>query len=187
MHIQEFAALTGLSADTLRFYEKEGLLAPARDGNGYRIYSERDVAWLAFVLRLKETNCRSRKSRNLPACAKGARRRWRRVMSCYARTSRRLLRSWRVLSGIRRIWRRSCGITRRCCGRRSGGVRCLWAGGRPRYLSCTPLVYIHIERSAVCKQVIRRLPSHPSLFSFCGCARRASWGSVHQKHRAYRA
>ena len=34
-HIQEFAALTGLSADTLRYYEKEGLLAPARDGNGF--------------------------------------------------------------------------------------------------------------------------------------------------------
>ena len=55
-HIQEFATLTGLSADTLRFYEKEGLLAPARDGNGYRIYSARDAAWLAFILRLKETN-----------------------------------------------------------------------------------------------------------------------------------
>ena len=55
-HIQEFAALTGLSADTLRYYEKEGLLAPARDGNGYRIYSESDAAWLAFILRLKETN-----------------------------------------------------------------------------------------------------------------------------------
>lgn len=55
-HIQEFAALTGLSADTLRYYEKEGLLAPARDANGYRIYSERDAAWLAFILRLKETN-----------------------------------------------------------------------------------------------------------------------------------
>ena len=54
--IQEFAALTGLSADTLRYYEKEGLLAPARDANGYRIYSERDAAWLAFILRLKETN-----------------------------------------------------------------------------------------------------------------------------------
>ena len=53
-HIQEFAALTGLSADTLRYYEKEGLLAPARDGD--RIYSERDAAWLAFILRLKETN-----------------------------------------------------------------------------------------------------------------------------------
>lgn len=46
--IQEFAALTGLSADTLRYYEKEGLLAPARDANGYRIYSERDAAcWLS--------------------------------------------------------------------------------------------------------------------------------------------
>ena len=55
-HIQEFAALTGLSADTLRYYEKEGLLAPARYANGYRIYSERDAAWLAFILRLKETN-----------------------------------------------------------------------------------------------------------------------------------
>ena len=55
-HIQEFAALTGLSADTLRYYEKEGLLAPARDANGYRIYSERDAAWLAFILRLKETD-----------------------------------------------------------------------------------------------------------------------------------
>ena len=54
--IQEFAALTGLSADTLRYYEKEGLLAPARYANGYRIYSERDAAWLAFILRLKETN-----------------------------------------------------------------------------------------------------------------------------------
>ena len=27
-HIQEFAALTGLSADTLRYYEKEGCLRP---------------------------------------------------------------------------------------------------------------------------------------------------------------
>ena len=43
-----------IQADTLRYYEKEGLLAPARDANGYRIYSERDAAWLA--LRLKETN-----------------------------------------------------------------------------------------------------------------------------------
>ena len=55
-HIQAFAALTGLSADTLRYYEKEGLLAPTRDSNGYRVYSERDAAWLAFILRLKETN-----------------------------------------------------------------------------------------------------------------------------------
>ena len=34
MYIKEFSAQTGLSADTLRYYEKEGLLLPERDGNG---------------------------------------------------------------------------------------------------------------------------------------------------------
>ena len=105
-HIQAFAALTGLSADTLRYYEKEGLLAPTRDSNGYRVYSERDAAWLAFILRLKETNMP-------PACVPRARRRWRRVTRYCAHTNRHLPRSWRALPSIRRIWRKNCGITRR--------------------------------------------------------------------------
>ncbi|ASK27554.1 MerR family transcriptional regulator [Neisseria chenwenguii] len=54
MYIKEFSAQTGLSADTLRFYEKEGLLMPERDGNGYRIYGARDADWIGFILRLKE-------------------------------------------------------------------------------------------------------------------------------------
>ena len=41
MYIKEFSAQTGLSADTLRYYEKEGLLLPERDGNGYRVYGAR--------------------------------------------------------------------------------------------------------------------------------------------------
>ena len=41
MHIKDFAAQTGLSTDTLRYYEKEGLLQPARDANGYRNYGTR--------------------------------------------------------------------------------------------------------------------------------------------------
>jgi len=53
MHIKDFAAQTGLSTDTLRYYEKEGLLQPARDGNGYRNYGARDVDWITFILRLK--------------------------------------------------------------------------------------------------------------------------------------
>lgn len=56
MRIREFSALTGIGADTLRYYEKEGLLRPARDANGYRTYGERDAAWAAFILRLKETH-----------------------------------------------------------------------------------------------------------------------------------
>ena len=53
MHIKDFAAKTGLSTDTPRYYEKERLLQPARDANGYRNYGARDVEWITFILRLK--------------------------------------------------------------------------------------------------------------------------------------
>lgn len=54
--IGEFSNITGLSIYTLRYYESENLLAPARRDNGRRVYSENDIAWVAFILRLKETN-----------------------------------------------------------------------------------------------------------------------------------
>ncbi|MFZ6874434.1 MerR family transcriptional regulator [Undibacterium sp. Di27W] len=54
--ISELAALTGLSAHTLRFYEKAGVLQAAnRADNGHRRYNSQDVLVLAFVLRLKQT------------------------------------------------------------------------------------------------------------------------------------
>lgn len=54
--IGELAALTGLSAYTLRFYEKAGVLqATKRADNGHRRYNSQDVLWLEFVLRLKQT------------------------------------------------------------------------------------------------------------------------------------
>jgi DNA-binding transcriptional MerR regulator len=41
---------------TLRYYEKIGLLqAIKRDENGYRQFSENDLAWIQFLLRLKAT------------------------------------------------------------------------------------------------------------------------------------
>lgn len=43
MKIGAFAALTGLSRDTLRFYERQGLLRPGVDThNGYRDYRPED-------------------------------------------------------------------------------------------------------------------------------------------------
>ncbi|OOF55554.1 MerR family transcriptional regulator [Rodentibacter myodis] len=54
MKIKEFSQKCGLSADTLRYYEKENLLHPIRDANGYRMYGERDIEWVGFILRLKE-------------------------------------------------------------------------------------------------------------------------------------
>lgn len=54
--IGELSRQSGVSAHTLRFYEAEGILKPARRGtNGHRRYVQQDVLWLAFVLRLKQT------------------------------------------------------------------------------------------------------------------------------------
>ncbi|MCQ4260501.1 MerR family transcriptional regulator [Stutzerimonas stutzeri] len=56
MRVQQFAARTGLSADTLRYYEKIGLLRHVkRDASGHRVYGSRDLEWVGFVLRLKDT------------------------------------------------------------------------------------------------------------------------------------
>lgn len=53
--IGDFAARTGLSAPTLRYYESEQLLVVKRDTAGRRLYSEVDLAWVEFIKRLKET------------------------------------------------------------------------------------------------------------------------------------
>lgn len=50
MLIGEVAETAGLPSQTIRFYEREGLLPPAsRGGNGYRVYDETTLARLAFV------------------------------------------------------------------------------------------------------------------------------------------
>lgn len=56
MQIKDFAAKTGFSEDTLRYYEKIGLLGPIlRDSAGHRVYREADLTWAGFLARLKET------------------------------------------------------------------------------------------------------------------------------------
>ncbi|MEO6726336.1 MAG: heavy metal-responsive transcriptional regulator [Blastocatellia bacterium] len=40
MRIGDLARLSGVSADTLRHYERKGLLKPLRQSNGYRAYPE---------------------------------------------------------------------------------------------------------------------------------------------------
>lgn len=56
MRIGELARKTGLSIDTLRFYEKIGLIdRPARDGAGRRDYGPEVLDWIAFLDRLNAT------------------------------------------------------------------------------------------------------------------------------------
>ena len=49
MLIGAMAQATGLSRDTLRFYEKRGLLRARRGANGYRDYPLEAVDWLRYL------------------------------------------------------------------------------------------------------------------------------------------
>ncbi|NJO41308.1 MAG: MerR family transcriptional regulator [Cyanobacteria bacterium CRU_2_1] len=54
--IQQVAQQTGLSAHTLRYYERNGLLEPVnRTSSGHRRYSAEDIARIEFLTRLRAT------------------------------------------------------------------------------------------------------------------------------------
>jgi DNA-binding transcriptional MerR regulator len=54
--IAEAAKRTGLSIDTLRYYERIELIdPPARDTGGRRTYTEDDLKWLGFLTKLRTT------------------------------------------------------------------------------------------------------------------------------------
>lgn len=54
MKIGEFAQRTGVAIDTVRYYERQGLLPPPeRQPSGYRSYRVDDVTRLRFVRRAK--------------------------------------------------------------------------------------------------------------------------------------
>ncbi|MDP4504196.1 MerR family transcriptional regulator [Nonomuraea turcica] len=56
LSITEVSRRTGLSADTLRYYEKAGLIQPVRRSRvGVRRYATADMEWLAFLMRLRDT------------------------------------------------------------------------------------------------------------------------------------
>ena len=54
MNIAEVERRTGLTRANIRFYEKEGLLSPARGANGYRDYTEADVETLRKIRLLRQ-------------------------------------------------------------------------------------------------------------------------------------
>ncbi|MEO6605510.1 MAG: MerR family transcriptional regulator [Aeromicrobium sp.] len=55
--ISAAAEVSGLSVDTLRYYEKEGLTLhpPERSSSGQRRYAESDVRWLGTLVMLRKT------------------------------------------------------------------------------------------------------------------------------------
>lgn len=56
MQAKEVSQLFGLSIDTLRYYERIGIIPPiARDKNGYRDYKTTDLNWIYLVKTLRKT------------------------------------------------------------------------------------------------------------------------------------
>lgn len=51
--IGKVAKITGVSLDTMRFYEREGLINPSRTEAGYRLYDQKSLARLRFIKRAK--------------------------------------------------------------------------------------------------------------------------------------
>lgn len=55
MTIAEVAERSGVTAHTLRYYERVGLISVARDESGYRVYTGADFGRIVFLTRLRMT------------------------------------------------------------------------------------------------------------------------------------
>lgn len=55
MNSKEVAQLFDLPIDTIRYYERVGVIPPiTRDKNGYRIYAKRDLNWIFLAKSLRK-------------------------------------------------------------------------------------------------------------------------------------
>ena len=66
MTIGKVSLATGLTVETIRYYEKEGILdEPTRSESGYRLYQQASIARLKFVQRAKRLGFSLAEVRNL--------------------------------------------------------------------------------------------------------------------------
>lgn len=72
--IGEVSALMGLSVETLRYYEREGLMLDPtrRDVSGRRRYGDADLRWISGLLMLRETGMSIADMRSLAALSRRA-------------------------------------------------------------------------------------------------------------------
>lgn len=72
MKIGELAKASELSADTLRFYEKQGLIASRRLPNGYRVFPDTTLQELALIRLGQELGFTLRQLADLAPVLRGA-------------------------------------------------------------------------------------------------------------------
>lgn len=54
--IAEVGGLVGVSTDTLRYYEKAGLVTVPRNASGHRLYDKRAIGRVVFITRLRASD-----------------------------------------------------------------------------------------------------------------------------------
>lgn len=73
LSIAETAQRSGLTAHTLRYYERDGLMlhGVARSASGHRRYTERDLRWIELIGRLRATGMPIRDVRRYAELVRG--------------------------------------------------------------------------------------------------------------------
>jgi DNA-binding transcriptional MerR regulator len=72
LSISEVAERSGLSAHTLRYWERAGVLEPvSRNGSGHRRYAEEDLERIKFLTKLRATGMPIRQVRRYAELLKG--------------------------------------------------------------------------------------------------------------------
>lgn len=97
MTIADVAARTGLTAHTLRYYERDGLMLGdiGRASSGHRRYTRFDVAWIELVTRLRATGMPIGRSSGMRSWSAPATALSRIGWSCWGRIASGCLRNWR--------------------------------------------------------------------------------------------
>ena len=84
MTIAEASRKYDLSADTLRYYERVGIIPRVpRTKSGIRDYDEASCGWIELTSACAPPECRSRPSFNTPPFSSRGRRRWRSGRPCW--------------------------------------------------------------------------------------------------------
>ena len=107
MNIKQASEQSGVSAPNIRFYEREGLLTPARQrGNSYRTYTEENIRTLKLIRMLRMLDV------PLPTIKAVLRRRCKPSRPCW--------------SSRPRIWRQPCSFVPTLPGSGRRQKRLMW-------------------------------------------------------------
>ena len=126
------ARRVGVAIDTIRYYEREGLLPePQRRASGYRSYGEGTITQLRFIRRAKDLGFTLEEIRELLALSadrqRGVKAVKQRAQKRLAAIEQRIVELQRVRDGLRSWWRRARGTASRSNARscaRSAVTRC---------------------------------------------------------------